>query len=78
MNTLIPENNDVIYLSIETIQKILTRFLVEKNMPKEELAKKIFVTIEELERLLCGKNVSELIPKVNLPLIKFYCETRWA
>jgi hypothetical protein len=70
------ENNDV-YLSIEKIQAMLHRFLVEKNMTKEKLAQEIAISVEELEQLLCNKNTSILIPKIILLLIKLYCKTRW-
>jgi DNA-directed RNA polymerase specialized sigma subunit len=70
------ENNDA-NLSIEQIQKMLHKFLTEKNMTKEELAQKIEISVEELEQLLCNKNTSLLIPKVNLPLVKLYCRTKW-
>ncbi len=73
----ITQENDVTYLSIETIQEIFNKFLVEKNMTKEKLAQEIAITVEELEQLLCNENTSLLTHKVNLPLIKFYCETKW-
>ncbi|MEI8055468.1 MAG: hypothetical protein WCH10_05685 [bacterium] len=70
------ENNDV-YLSIEKIQAMLHRFLVEKNMTKEKLAQEIAISVEELEQLLCNKNTPILIPKIILSLVKLYCKTRW-
>ena len=64
------------YLSIETIQKILHRFLIEKKISKEELAKALKITINNLESLFCKQSLY-LIPKVNLPLIRLYCETKF-
>jgi hypothetical protein len=64
------------YLSIEAIQKILYRFLIEKKTPKEELAKALKITAGNLENLFC-KQSAYLIPKVNLPLIRLYCETKF-
>ncbi|CAL7964430.1 hypothetical protein GAMM_90025 [Gammaproteobacteria bacterium] len=75
MNAIRKKNNS--YLSIEIIQKMLHKFLVEKNMTKEELAQEMAISVEELEQLLCNKNTSILIPKINLSLIKLYCKTRW-
>ena len=77
MKTTIQEENNDAHLNIERIQKMLHKFLIEKNMTKEELAQKIEISVEELEQLLCNKNTSLLIPKVNLPLAKLYCRTKW-
>ena len=77
MKTITQEKNNNAYLSIETIQGMLHGFLTEKNMPKEKLAQEIAISVEELEQLLCNKNTSILIPKINLSLIKLYCKTRW-
>ena len=64
------------YLNINIIQKMLNKFLTEKNIPKEKLAEALGVSIKELEDLWGNQNTS-LIPKINLPLIKLYCETKW-
>jgi hypothetical protein len=77
VKTAIQEKNDVYYLSIEIIQEMLHKFLAEKNMTKEKLAQEIEISVEELEQLLCNKNASLLIPKVNLSLVKLYCKTKW-
>lgn len=65
------------YLDIKIIRQMLTRFLAKKQMPKEILADELGVTVEELEQLFAHTVSLELIHKVNLPLIKLYCETRW-
>ena len=77
MKAIIQEKNNNTYLSIEVIQGMLHGFLTEKNMPKEKLAQEIAISVEELEQLLCNKNTSLLIPKINLSLIKLYCKTKW-
>jgi hypothetical protein len=64
------------YLHIEIIQKIINKFLIEKKMSKEELAMALEVSIDKLEGLLNNTYLS-LIPKINLPLIKLYCETKF-
>ena len=65
-------------LKIEVIKKMLSKFLLEKNMEKEELAKILNITAKELEKLLLHEKVGVgLINKVNLPLIKLYCKTKF-
>ena len=68
------------YLEIKVIRKMLNRFLSEKKMKCEELAKALHITAEELNQLLFLEETlisKDLIAKVNLPLIQLYCETRW-
>lgn len=77
MKTITREENNDTYLSIERIQEVFHKFLTEKNMTKEKLAQEVGISIEELEQLLCNKNTSLLIPKVNLTLVKLYCRTKW-
>lgn len=64
------------YLSIEVIQKMLNKFLTEKNISKEKLAEALGISIKELDDLRGNQNTS-LISKINLPLIELYCETKW-
>lgn len=65
------------FLKIETIQKMILRFLTEKRIPKEKLAECLGVTVRSLEQL-CSKNAPlALIPKVNLSLIKLYCRAKF-
>ena len=67
-----------IYLKIDVIRKIIDRFLVEKKMSKESLAAALEIRLIDLERIIFHKEIpSTLIPKVNLPLIKLYCETKF-
>jgi len=72
---LTKKNNS--YLSVNTIQKMVKRFLTEKKMSKEKLARALAITIGDLERIFSQGNLSKLIPKINLPLIKLYCKTKW-
>jgi hypothetical protein len=46
-------------------------------MPKAELAELLGITMKDLEALLYKKTVLALIYKVNLPLIKLFCETKF-
>jgi len=65
------------YLSIELVQKMLSQFFEETQIPKKVLAEALGITIEELENL-CSKNATQaLIPKINLPLIHLYCKTKF-
>ena len=65
------------YLKIAVIRIMLKKFLNEKKMAKENLANALGITEEELDQLLFYKLVSKIKQKVNLPLIKLYCETKW-
>ncbi len=67
--------NTAVYLNLKTIQEILHKFLIEKNMSKENLAEILGLKINELEMIINNQASSELIIKVNLPLIKLFCET---
>ncbi|CAL7964081.1 hypothetical protein GAMM_60193 [Gammaproteobacteria bacterium] len=65
------------YLSMNTIQKMVQRFLTEKKMSKEKLARTLAITVRDLERIFSQDDLSRLISKVNLPLIRLYCKTKW-
>lgn len=67
-----------IYLSIDTVQKMICRFLTEKKMSEAGLAKILGISIKNLKLLLLKEEVFfALIPKINLPLIKLYCKTKF-
>jgi hypothetical protein len=66
-----------IYLSVTAIRKMVLRFLTEKKMSKEKLAKGLAVKVVDLERIFTPDDLSRSIPKINLPLIKLYCATKW-
>lgn len=73
-----PSTNSKDFLSIETIRKMINRFLNENEMPKKKLARLLKITKEDLEHLLLVTHRAErLIPKINLPLIKLYCVTKF-
>lgn len=64
-------------LRIEVIRKMICRFLTEKKMPKQNLAEALGITVKGLNQL-CSKRASQaLMLKVNLPLVKLYCKTRF-
>ena len=65
------------YLSLERIIEILNKFLNEKGMPKEKLARLLEISQEELDSFLNKQASILLIQKVNLPLIKLVCETKF-
>jgi hypothetical protein len=65
------------YLRTEVIQKMLCRFLTEKKISKQNLAEALEITVRSLDQL-CSKEASQaLILKINLPLIKLYCKTKF-
>ena len=71
------EQADIIegcYLSMEVTKKILTKLVMKNKLSKEELANKLQVTTTSLSNLMNGGS-AYLIPKINLELVKIYCET---
>ena len=66
-----------IYLSVDTMQKMIQRFLTEKKMSEAKLAKILAIKVGDIDRIFSHGNLSRLIPKINLPLIKIYCKTKW-
>ncbi|EKE00531.1 MAG: hypothetical protein ACD_21C00332G0005 [uncultured bacterium] len=69
--------NKSAYLSAEVIRKILNRFLSEKGMSIEQLAKKLGAEIGGLKQILSAEPSVDLAHKINLPLIKLYCKTKF-
>jgi hypothetical protein len=64
------------YLDGEVIRGMLNKFLFEKKMPREKLTQILGITTKELDVLLLkGNEDLTLIAKINLPIIKLYCET---
>jgi DNA-binding Xre family transcriptional regulator len=73
----IPAQNASSYLNLITIQKMLNKLLTEKNMSKESLTEALGLKRNELEAIINHHASSELVAKVNLPLIKLFCETKF-
>lgn len=65
------------YLSIETVQKMICRFLTEKQISKQKLAGYLRISVKSLLQLCSSQIPSELIPRINLRLIKLYCRTNF-
>lgn len=65
------------YLRLETIRKILNKFFIEKKATEENILKTLNLTHDELELILNNKVPQKLIAKINLPLIKLLCETKF-
>jgi len=59
------------------MQRMIERFLTEKHIPIEQLAKNLGIDTIKLKRfsVVTYKNVAA---KICLPLIKLYCKTKWA
>jgi len=64
-------------LDIEKIQKMIYRFLAEKKMPKQNLAEALEITVKSLNQLCSKEAPQALIFKINLPLVKLYCKTKF-
>ena len=55
------------HLDLKTIQKILNKFLTERNMSKENLIVVLDLKSNELEAIFNNQASPELIAKINLP-----------
>ena len=56
---------------------MILMFLDEKGMLIPHLAKVLEVSEKDFKMVLFGDASSRLIAKINLPLIKLYCVTRF-
>lgn len=65
------------YLNMETAHKMLDRFLCEKKIPYETLAKQLGIQPRELKSLYSVRGYKQLAPIVSYKLICLYCKTRW-
>ncbi|MEI8055692.1 MAG: hypothetical protein WCH10_06895 [bacterium] len=76
------------YLEFLTVRKMIYKFLtrdrivlVPTKIPKLtelELANKLNITSAQLRRLQKSQaSYKQTISKINLPLIKLYCSTKW-
>lgn len=66
-----------LYLSLDSMQKMMGRFLTEKKMSKSELAGLLEINIRNLDNIFSGRIPPGLLPKVNLQLTRLYCSTKW-
>jgi hypothetical protein len=65
------------HLPIGTIRKMIWRVLTEKHLSEEKLAHTLGVTIKNLKQLYSEDPPLTLTSKINLPLIKLYCATKF-
>lgn len=65
------------YLHQETLQKMITRFLTEDRMSEKQLANNLGITVSTLKQFGSKQPSSALRSKINLPLIKLYCLTKF-
>ena len=72
-----PSVRSIAYLDLENAHRMINRFLNEKGMTKKELAESLDVTVRNLEQLFSDKIPAGLMSKVNLPLVRLYCNTKW-
>ncbi len=70
----------MVTMSIESVRKMIMRFILEKGMSKESLSRALGTKTEYLELILV-KEVSEmpagLLYNVNKHLVPLYCSTHW-
>lgn len=65
------------HLHIETIRKMIWRVLAERHLSEEKLAHALGVTVKRLKQLHSEDPPLALTSKINLPLIKLYCATKF-
>ena len=65
------------HLYKDVIQQMIRRLLTETQIPKEKLISTLGITTTNLEQLCSKQTPNTLISKVNLPLIKLYCKTKF-
>jgi len=65
------------YLSAEKIQKMLVRFLTETPISKRKLAEALGITVKSLIKFCSLQALPAVTHKINLPLIKLYCATKF-
>lgn len=70
-------NNKNTSLSIVVTRRMVQRFLVEKQMTIEQLAKTLNIEAEILENFFSPHVPKQLVSEINLPLIELYCSTKW-
>jgi len=68
---------DIIYLNLSNVRKMIKRFLHEKEMSKKELASSLDISVKNIDQLFYEKLPAGLMSKVNLPLVRLYCSTKW-
>lgn len=71
------QQNNITNSRLKNIQKIIKKFLTEKKMSKQEMAKKLEITVTNLDLLFANKISNRVLAKINIPLIKMYCSTKW-
>ena len=64
------------HLPLQTVQKMLNRFVVEKHLSIDELSHKLNIDTHKLRRL-STITYKHLASEICLPIIKLYCKTKW-
>ena len=71
------EVNSGNYLPIKTAHKMIKQFLFEKKMPRDELAEKLGLTLEEFEQFNSVYGYKKFAPVASYKLLCLYCRTKW-
>jgi len=72
-----PSVRSIYYLNLKNAHKMIQRFLDEKGMSKDELAFILHVKVKNLDQIFSKKIPPGLMSKINLPLVRLYCNTKW-
>jgi len=81
-SALLPKNHSIcidrvgIQLPLQTVQKMLNRFVVERHISIDELSHKLNIDAHKL-RNLSAITYKHLASEICLPIIKLYCKTKW-
>ncbi|MCL5260439.1 MAG: hypothetical protein M1561_01975 [Gammaproteobacteria bacterium] len=64
------------HLPLQTVQKMLDRFVVEKHLSIDEISHRLNIDTHKLRRL-STITYKHLASEICLPIIKLYCKTKW-
>lgn len=64
------------HLQLQTVQKMLNRFVVEKHLSIDEISHRLNIDTHKLRRL-STITYKHLASEICLPIIKLYCKTKW-
>jgi len=64
-------------LDFTVARRMIQKLLIERKITVGKLAEILGVSVKELMLFGVNGNPAKLLSKINLPLIKIYCKTKW-
>lgn len=64
-------------LDFTVAKRMIQKLLIEQKITIGKLAEILEVSVKELMLFGVNENSAKLLSKINLPLIKIYCKTKW-